>query len=191
MATQDPAKQALRTRLLLARAAIPAATRRAESQRAAQHLMASPLLTGLRTIAVYAPRPEEADPSPLFVAGPALAFPRVVGAELEFVACGPEDLRSAPPWGILEPPPSLPALPLEAIDLFIVPGVGFGPAGERIGYGRGYYDRALTQAKARRKEVKAIGFGLPCQETAGIPMGPRDLRLDGLVTAHGLVIFGP
>lgn len=142
-------------------------------------------------LALYAARPEEADPYALEAQAPQCAYPRVRGADLELCLARRAGLQPAPPWGILEPIEGLPSLPLSEIDLFVVPGVGFGRDGERIGYGRGYYDRALKRAREERPEVKAIGFGFACQVRDGIPMRPGDQRLDGLVTEEGLLRFGP
>ena len=46
-------------------------------------------------------------------------------------------------WGIPQPIESAPDLDVNELDLLIVPGVAFEPAGYRIGFGGGYYDRVL------------------------------------------------
>lgn len=188
---RDPDKQALRSQLILTRGRLSPAERRERSARAVQHLMASGLLDGVQVLALYAARPEEADPYGLEAQGPQIAYPRVRGADLEFCEARLAALQPAPPWGILEPTEALPQLLLTRVDLFLVPGVGFGRDGERLGYGRGYYDRTLAEARRVRPEVKAIGFGFACQLSDGIPMRSGDERLDGLVTEQGLLRFGP
>lgn len=188
---RDPDKQALRTQLILLRGRLSPGDRQGRSERAVQHLLASGLLEGVQVVALYAARPEEADPYGLEAHVLQSAYPRVRGADLEFCEARKGALQPAPPWGILEPTEALPPLLLSSVDLFVVPGVGFGRDGERIGYGRGYYDRTLQAARQARPEVKAIGFGFACQVVDGIPMRPGDQRLDGLVTEHGLLRFGP
>ena len=47
-------------------------------------------------------------------------------------------------FGVLEPRAACPAVPLNALDLILVPGVGFAPDGRRLGRGKGYYDRLLA-----------------------------------------------
>lgn len=186
-----PNKEALRSRLILALGQLSPAERQERSSRAVQHLLTSGLLDGLEVVALYAARPEEADPYGLEAHAPKSAYPRVRGADLEFCEARRLALQPAPPWRILEPTEALPTLLLSRVDLFVVPGVGFGPDGERIGYGRGYYDRTLQAARQARPEIKAIGFGFACQVVDGIPMSPSDQRLDGLVTEQGLLRFGP
>jgi 5,10-methenyltetrahydrofolate synthetase len=182
---RDPDKQALRTQLILTRARLSMASRHDRSERAVRHLLESGLLEGVQVLALYAARPEEADPYSFEAHAPQSAYPRVRGADLEFGLARRGALQPAPPWGILEPMEAVPSLALSNIDLFVVPGVGFGRDGERIGYGRGYYDRTLEKARQVRPEVKAIGFGFACQVSDGIPMRPGDQRLDGLVTEEG------
>ncbi len=67
----------------------------------------------------------------------------------------PADLQPGA-WGILEPGPQA-VRPLDpaALDMVITPGVAFDPAGYRIGYGYGFYDRFL-----RRTGEGAVHIGL-------------------------------
>ena len=57
--------------------------------------------------------------------------------------------------GILEPNPSLCAkIPLSAIQTVLVPGLAFDAKGFRLGYGKGYYDRLLSN-----QAVRTLGLG--------------------------------
>ena len=72
------------------------------------------------------------------------------------------------PFGLREPNPALcPRLSFDSIDFILVPGLGFDREGYRIGYGKGYYDRFLSQSKAH-----SIGVGF--QEQAVVEPLPRD-----------------
>lgn len=72
-------------------------------------------------------------------------------------------------------------------DILIVPMLGFTPKGDRIGYGKGYYDRALTQLKAQGKARWCIGVAydelrLPKDYQAQA----HDVRMDIVVTPSQL-----
>lgn len=83
-------------------------------------------------------------------------------------------------WGILEPKPEAmrPVDPTE-IDFVIVPGVAFDPAGNRLGYGGGYYDRFLPRLKMGTPKV-AVAFQLQILD-ALVP-GEFDVPMDMVIT---------
>ncbi len=80
-------------------------------------------------------------------------------------------------WGVPEPPEGR-AVPIDEIDLLVVPGVAFDEEGRRIGYGRGYYDRLL----ARAGNLMTIGLAYELQIYPHLPEGPEDRRVRGVVT---------
>lgn len=182
--TESDAKAALRRRLLEARAA-HAARGQAALDRALLEPSRPWFSPRYRTIAVYAALEAEASLDallrPLHRDGAELVFPRTGPQELSFAACAPTQLVPAR-FGLREPPSTLPEVPPEAIDLFLVPGVGFTERGERIGFGRGYYDRLLSRASPRAPTV-GVGFEVQLCET--LPTEAHDVRLDGLVTEAG------
>ena len=80
--------------------------------------------------------------------------------------------------GIREPISGIP-FPISLLDMVIVPGLGFDEKGNRLGRGRGFYDRFLAHA-----EFKGIACGLAFEQQAleEIPVGPLDRHVDMLVT---------
>jgi 5-formyltetrahydrofolate cyclo-ligase len=80
-------------------------------------------------------------------------------------------------FGILEPHSSAPAIPMNQLDLALVPGVAFDCGGGRLGRGKGFYDRLLMSARA----VKC-GIALDHQIEAGLPCEPHDLTMNCIVT---------
>ena len=90
--------------------------------------------------------------------------------------------------GILEPDPPkcLPCLPSE-IDFFIIPGVAFDRLGNRLGYGKGCYDRFLADA---RPNAVRVGLAYDFQVCPNIPKDPQDQPMDALVTEKGLLLTG-
>ena len=63
-------------------------------------------------------------------------------------------------------------------DLIIVPGVAFDKNGNRLGRGRGYYDRFLCN----HKDVKKIGICFDFQLADEIPTEPTDIRMDEIIS---------
>jgi len=70
-----------------------------------------------------------------------------------------------------------------APDILLVPLVGFGRAGDRLGYGGGYFDRTLAAMEPRPLSI-GVGFELSRMETS-FPQ-PHDVPLDAIATEAGL-----
>ncbi len=88
------------------------------------------------------------------------------------------DDLSESPLGLREPAQGAP-LPLSNIDLVIVPGLGFDLHGNRIGRGRGFYDRFLAHDDWHGT---ACGLALEDQVVDQVPVKEHDMRVDMLVT---------
>jgi 5-formyltetrahydrofolate cyclo-ligase len=80
--------------------------------------------------------------------------------------------------GIREPTTG-PPIPISMIDLVIVPGIGFDEQGNRLGRGRGFYDRFLAHPEFRGVSC-AVAFEL--QMTDAVPADSLDVRVNMLVT---------
>lgn len=68
----------------------------------------------------------------------------------------------------------------DRFDLVLVPGLAFSPKGERLGHGRGYYDRMLARL-ARHIDIKA-GLCFSCQIVPVVPVTDHDVAMDLVVT---------
>ncbi len=128
-------------------------------------------------IALYAPLPHEVNLLPLLREHPQhrYAFPRCLpGRQLAFhVVSSPAEDLEAGAHGTLAPRAALPCVEPQELDLLIVPGVAFTPAGERLGYGGGYYDRFLPRCPQAR--VLALAFAE--QMVEWLPTEAHDRRL--------------
>ena len=71
-------------------------------------------------------------------------------------------------------------------DIILVPMVAFDRNLNRIGYGKGYYDRALKQLSSNKK-ILAIGMAFSFQETSIIPANQYDYNLDCILTDRNLI----
>jgi 5-formyltetrahydrofolate cyclo-ligase len=109
-------------------------------------------------------------------------FPRVVGPHLEFATIGdPGELRPGH-RGIPEPAGQV-FDPAE-IDVVVVPGLGFGEDGMRLGRGGGHYDRTLSRLPA---SAVRVGFCFDCQVVEHVPRGPLDQPVDVIVTERRVI----
>jgi 5-formyltetrahydrofolate cyclo-ligase len=70
--------------------------------------------------------------------------------------------------------------------LMLVPLAAFDRTGHRIGYGGGYYDRAIDRLHRKGLHPRLIGIAFDCQEVASVPAEPHDMRLHGILTESGL-----
>jgi 5-formyltetrahydrofolate cyclo-ligase len=71
-------------------------------------------------------------------------------------------------------------VPLEDIDLVVVPGVAFDKKNVRLGRGHGYYDRFLSGLPGR---TKTIGLAFAFQVLEDLPRDPHDIPVSKLITA--------
>ncbi len=114
-------------------------------------------------------------------AGKILAVPRVEGESMEFFRYDASHLATGA-FGILEPSADARICPPEEIDLMVIPGVGFTPSGCRLGRGRGYYDKYLSQEGFRAFKV-GICYRHQLLDEGELPCEEHDIPMDRVVTA--------
>ena len=87
-------------------------------------------------------------------------------------------------FGILEPN----NLGKEIIpDLIMVPLVAFDRKLNRIGYGKGYYDRSLQKINKIKKKTITLGIAYSFQKCATIPTNKYDFKLNYVFTEQGII----
>ncbi|MFK7975966.1 MAG: 5-formyltetrahydrofolate cyclo-ligase [Halioglobus sp.] len=85
-------------------------------------------------------------------------------------------------YGILQPGKSAEPHSIAAMDIVFMPLVGWDEAGNRLGMGGGYYDRAL----ANQQDTLKVGLAHSCQQVPAIEPATWDIRMDYVVTNAGL-----
>jgi 5-formyltetrahydrofolate cyclo-ligase len=160
------------------------------SRQASARVIATAWFQSARSIALFCPIGSEIDPSPIEAAARAkglqIVYPRVNGNALVFHES--ERACFVPgPFGLSEPASADPTVALSNVDLIVVPGLAFDPrTGHRIGYGAGFYDRALGEAlHAERARALGIAFSLQLRESV-VP-AEHDVPLDAIAHEGGLV----
>jgi 5-formyltetrahydrofolate cyclo-ligase len=179
-------KATLRAGALARRATLDDATRRHAAARLVATLDALAVPPGA-IVSGFVPVRGEIDVMPLLAAlaarGHPLALPVVVGpTELVFRRWRPGEALQAAGFGLRHPPPEA---GMVDPDVLVVPLAAFDRRGHRIGYGRGYYDRALARLDAVGHR-RAIGVAFAVQEVPAVPDEPHDRRLDAILTEDGL-----
>jgi 5-formyltetrahydrofolate cyclo-ligase len=141
----------------------------------------APLLTGTKSIALFAPRPTEPDLDLLWeldlLKDRLVSYPRCDGEKLTFFAVSSQRELHPGRFGIREPDAKRIVQQLDAI---VLPGLAFTQTGIRIGQGAGFYDRFLETPRAGT--IK-IGVCFDFQVVANIPREEHDINVDFLVCA--------
>lgn len=132
----------------------------------------------------FFPLPSEPDITPLLTdvlaTGKLLALPRFNEATHAYEAVQIRDLERelvVGPFQVHEPVAACPVVPLNRLDLALVPGLGFDARGHRLGRGKGHYDRLLAGFPGR-----TVGVTFDFQVVAHVPAEPHDIVLDAIVT---------
>lgn len=139
-------------------------------------------------VALYSPVRNEVDTSEIFgdivATGREAYFPLVLGGSLVFRRV--RDLSELSPgaYGIPEPRASAEAAQAHELDLILVPGIAFDVSGNRIGYGKGYYDRGTAKVPREKRIALAYGF----QVLKSVPRGKHDLGCGMVITESGVFI---
>lgn len=109
--------------------------------------------------------------------------PRVTGEVMEFYEIESSLELVAGYKGIMEPLPDEQKKYIPGTqDFMLVPGTVFDRAGNRIGYGKGFYDRYLNDVFCG--ETAAIAFSLQFVENGRIPAETTDRRMKCIVTEN-------
>ncbi|RZB34833.1 MAG: 5-formyltetrahydrofolate cyclo-ligase [Desulfobacteraceae bacterium Eth-SRB1] len=89
------------------------------------------------------------------------------------------------PQGILEPDPvHCNVVPIDCIDIAIIPGVALDEKGGRIGSGEGYYDRLIPKLSATTRKV-ALAF--ESQIIQQVPLESHDRYVDIVITEKRII----
>ncbi len=87
-------------------------------------------------------------------------------------------------FGVWEPKPQfIHPLELPQIEVVILPGVAFDERGHRLGYGKGYYDKLLKEA---RHQV-LIGLAYEVQIAPAVPESDQDVKVHLVVTENRVI----
>lgn len=162
------------------------------SVRIMDRVLAMPEYRQARTVMFYVDvraevRTRQALPAAL-ESGQRIIIPYCVDGELELFHLESMDELELGMYRILEPKAELRSvaakrIPVEELDLILVPGVAFDRRGGRTGHGKGYYDKLLEHAKPT---TPLVALAFECQMFPEIPMQSHDIYMDKVVTEEAV-----
>jgi 5-formyltetrahydrofolate cyclo-ligase len=188
-------KNSLRKELLDRRDAIPPEVRRIKNRRICEKILSLDEVINACTLFFFASFRSEVDTfemmRALLPAGKAVVVPKVEKERHLLLLYEVRDVDALMPgyMGIPEPPVTVGEIPADVndVDLVIIPGAGFDLAGNRIGYGGGYYDRLLAEL---RRDIPVIAPAYEEQIVGSIPAEPHDVRVSVIVTDRRVIRCG-
>ena len=139
-----------------------------------------------KTVACYAAMADEVDVTSddcIFSSDKTIALPVISGNTMNFYACTSDACLLKNRYGILEPDTAR-SERVDEIDLVIVPGMAFDRQGNRLGRGKGYYDRWLAHFTGA-----VVGVCFDFQLYPSIPTTAHDCKMNMLVTAKERLFF--
>lgn len=154
-----------------------------------RHVVRSALFRFSRRIAFTLPRDGEIDPMPLLLTalkrGKACYLPvmnRLGEDRLSFRRWLPGQRLLQGAWGIPEPRLAKACAP-RFLSLVFLPLVAFDSSGNRLGMGRGFYDRSFAfKLRAQASLPALLGLAHECQRVEQLEVASWDVPLEGIVT---------
>jgi len=118
------------------------------------------------------------------LAGKSLFLPAVEGKTMIFRRISSLDDLVLGSFGVMQPDPGCQAAEPEDIDMIVVPGIAFDLAGQRIGYGKGYYDRVLHRLEGRGR---LTAFCYQFQLVDSLKSEKHDVVMDRIITEQRVI----
>jgi len=155
---------------------------------AQQALISTREFVDARVIGLYVPVHNEVETAEVMRAALAAAklvlLPAVCPGGLEFRQIDDPGMLRSGAFNIPEPDASCQVHSPEEADLIVIPGVAFDTGGRRIGYGKGFYDRALHRLEGKGR---LVGFCYDFQIVNELPGEPHDVRMDMIITEQRVI----
>lgn len=180
-------KSSLRRQLIENRKLLSEEKRIQEAEFIRRYLMGHSKLQEADVLMLYAAKLPEVDMDALLdwalMQGKRVCFPRVNGDDMDFYFVKDASSLSPGNFGVREPVENCEiAMPQRAVCL--VPGVGFDRLGNRMGYGKGYYDKYFHKSKA---DIVKIGVCYDEQLLDALPAEKHDIKMDMVISASEVI----
>jgi 5-formyltetrahydrofolate cyclo-ligase len=184
MSEDDKAKAELRSKIRAIVKGFSTERRTSDSIKLCASIQQQVFFQNATSILFFAPMPEEPDLWPLLSevlpTKKLVALPCFDSENQAYVPRRVGDIHVeiiSGKFGIREPARICVAVPLQDLDLVLVPGVAFDANGHRLGRGKGFYDRLLQNFTGKK-----LGIGFDEQIVDAVPAGKNDVMMDLIVT---------
>ncbi len=182
------ARSAIRQKMLVQRPQFSVSQRKKASEQINQYLLQWPIFQKAEVVHIFLNQPEEPETFSIiencWESQKKIVVPYLVSSTMlgHSVLTSFAQLQKGR-FNIQEPiPETRQSVDLQQIDLVIVPGVAFDRKKGRLGYGKGYYDRFLSQIDAF-----FLGLAFHFQIVPFIPQMSHDIPMDGILTEKGFI----
>lgn len=191
-------KKELRKEILARRNALSLQEREEKSAKIANKVIALEKFQKSNIVLLYAPIRSEVETNAIYLEarrlGKSVYYPRVLGNDMEFYFVDETTTLEQGSFGIREPKPEATRqfMPNVQDNIFVLmPGAVFDEAGNRIGYGGGYYDKYLEWLASvmPAEQICKVAVGFACQmvEKGRIVKETHDVRVDYIVTESQVI----
>lgn len=184
-------KREVREEILRVRKALTPEEVRVLSGRVHGNLSSVPEFESAKVVASYVAKKYEVQTADILrealAAGKKVIVPRsdLSSVRLRFHEIRDLDELHPGAFGIPEPPTGSPPVPLARSDVILVPVVAWDLRGQRVGYGKGYFDRELKS----RGNAFCLGLAFEFQCRDSLPATPTDVPMDMIVTDQRVLRF--
>lgn len=180
-------KDRLRRDLLEKRRNLPQSLCREKSALILKVLLSEKIFSDASGVALYFPVNGEVDTREIFKKCVDLKkkvfFPKTLGSDLVFLRTRNIEELTPGAFAIPEPPADAERARGDELDLVLVPGVAFDFSGNRIGYGKGFYDRFLKDIPRQMR----FGLAYRFQVLENIPSHETDVKTGRIITEDGTI----
>lgn len=151
---------------------------------AQERFLKSPFFSKCETVGVYHPILNEAQTFriiyQLISSSKIVCLPAIIDEEISFFKYRPHQKLRQGRYKIMEPISTMDNMNC-TLDTVITPGIAFDKFGNRVGYGKGYYDKFFQHVL--KNDITIIGFGYDFQMISGqIKSNANDIKMNVLIT---------
>lgn len=175
-------KKEIRKTILAKRKALSTEVLETNSKVISEKVMAHPKYQAADTVFAYIDAKGEVQTKALIEdawnKGKTVVVPKVHGDIMKFYKIASYDDLEAGDFGIQEPKAECDEVTVSEKSIVIMPGVAFDRKGNRIGYGKGYYDKYFSQYP----EVYKIAIAFSMQTVDEIPADEFDIKANCVIT---------